>query len=292
MSKSSQHISCGLPTGSVKADTGRLHTLSHIAFIADGKHTSCGLPTGSVKADTGRSHTLSHIAFIADGNRRWARKHFLPRGIGHKRGFRKMIAVADHCADIGIPFVSFFAFSTENWGREKDEIDEIFRLIRDNLSKQIKHYVEKEIRVLFFGDLSKFPADFIQAANECMEKTKNLTRMTLCLCVNYGGRADILHAVNKIISGRLNPAERPSHLALSARSLTEADISNNLYTADIPEPDLVVRTGGECRISNFMLWQMAYSELKFVDTYWPDITNGMIDGIITEFNKRDRRNGK
>jgi undecaprenyl diphosphate synthase len=239
---------------------------------------------------------LQHIAFIADGNRRWAKRHLLPRGIGHKRGFDKMIAVADHCADIGIPFVSFFAFSTENWNREKEEIDEIFRLIRENLAKQTKHFVKKGIRVLFLGDLSRFDSDFITSANECMEKTKDLTRMTLCLCVNYGGRADITNAVNKILSAKLSPdkllPENPQNPQTPQIPVTEREISEYLYTAKIPDPDLVVRTSGEYRISNFMLWQMAYSELKFIDIHWPDITDEIIDGIITEFNKRDRRKGK
>ena len=215
---------------------------------------------------------LQHIAFIADGNRRWAKRRMLPRALGHKRGFDKMISVADHCADLGIPFVSFFAFSTENWNREKEEIDEIFRLVRENLSKQTKHFIEKEIRVLFLGDLTPFDDDFKKSAAECMEKTKNMTRMTLCLCVNYGGRADIIQAVKK----------------------GGADFEKHLYTNahNIPEPDLVVRTSGELRISNFMLWQMAYSELKFVETLWPDISDKIIDEIITEFDKRDRRKGK
>jgi undecaprenyl diphosphate synthase len=215
---------------------------------------------------------LQHIAFIADGNRRWAKRHLLPRALGHKRGFDKMISVADHCADLGIPFVSFFAFSTENWNREKEEIDEIFRLIRENLSKQTKHFIKKEIRVLFLGDLTRFDEDFRQAAKECMEKTKDLQRMTLILCVNYGGRADIIQAVQK----------------------GGADFEKYIYTNahNIPDPDLVVRTSGEQRISNFMLWQMAYSELKFIDTLWPDITDEIIDGIVAEFVKRDRRRGK
>jgi undecaprenyl diphosphate synthase len=147
------------------------------------------------------------------------------------------------------------------------------------LSKQTRHFIQKEIKVIFLGDLTPFPADFISAANECMDKTKNLTRMTLCLCVNYGGRADIMRAVNKIIAdGETN--------------MTEQDFSRYLYTADIPDPDLVVRTSGECRVSNFMLWQMAYSELKFIDIYWPDITDEIIDEIVAEYRKRDRRRGK
>ena len=221
---------------------------------------------------------IKHISFIADGNRRWAKRNLLPRGIGHKKGFEKMIQVADYCADLKIPLVSFFAFSTENWNRDKDEIDEIFRLIQNNIDeKQIKHFVKRGYKVVFWGDMTKFPAEFQTAAKDCAERTKDLTNMTLALCVNYGGRADIVNAINKMPKDAL---------------VTEATFSKHLYGAEYPEPDIVVRTSGEHRISNFMLWQMAYSELFFIDTLWPDMTNEVVDDIIAQFNKRDRRKGK
>jgi undecaprenyl diphosphate synthase len=219
---------------------------------------------------------IQHIAFIADGNRRFAKRHLLPRYMGHKRGFDKMIKAADWCLDLGIPVCSFFAFSTENWNREKAEIDEIFRLIRENIDKQIAHFVKKGIRVLFLGDLTKFPKDFQESALKVAEETKNLTGMTLALCVNYGGRADIVRAANSIENF----------------PVTEKEFGIHLYGAELPDPDIVVRTGGEYRISNFMLWQMAYSELFFIDTLWPDITKDVLINIIADYNKRDRRKGK
>lgn len=229
---------------------------------------------------------IKHIAFIADGNRRWAKKHLLSRGLGHKRGFDKVVRVADHCCDLGVPYTSFFCFSTENWNRAKDEIDEIFRLIRENISKQVEHFVKKGVRVLFMGDLTKFPQDFQDAAADCIARTKDMKKMTMCIYVNYGGRADIIYAVKKLL------AENKS-----SETLTEAEFSKYLYTTEpdlhpIPDPDMVVRTSGEHRLSNFTLWQMAYSELFFINTLWPDMTPKIVDGLIAEFNTRERRKGK
>lgn len=218
---------------------------------------------------------MQHIAFIADGNRRWAKARFLPKIVGHRRGFNKMIEIADYCLTLKIPLVSFFAFSTENWQREQAEIDDIFQIIEENISKQTKHFVAQGVRVVFWGDLSRFPESFQKAALDCVAQTKNLTKMTLALCVNYGGKADIVQAVAKIKG-----------------QVTAESISRHLYSAAYPDPDIVVRTSGEKRLSNFMLWQMAYSELFFLDKYWPNIGAKDIDKIIREFNKRHRRNGK
>jgi undecaprenyl diphosphate synthase len=229
---------------------------------------------------------VEHISFIADGSRRWAKRHMLSRGFGHSRGFNKMLSVADHCADLGIPVVSFFAFSTENWGREQPEIDEIFRIIRKNISKQTARFVRRGIRVRFLGDLSRFPDDFRLAAKDCMAKTDAGTRLTMLICANYGGRADIVQAVNNILSS--NNGSKTGGGVL----IDEETFSRYLYGAEFPEPDIVVRTGGEYRISNFMLWQTAYAELFFTDILWPDITNEAVDALIAEFHKRDRRKGK
>ncbi len=218
---------------------------------------------------------IKHIAFIADGNRRWAKRKFLPRTLGHKKGFENMIDVADYCFSAGIPVVSFFAFSTENWNREKEEIEDIFDLIRKNIEKQTKHFIKEKIRVVFWGDLTRFPDDFQKAAIKCSEETKVFQSKTLALCVNYGGKLDIIQAVNNI-SGEIN----------------EESITRCLYSYDVPDPDIVVRTSGEKRISNFLLWQMAYSELFFIDTLWPDVNHKTIDMILHSYNKRNRRNGK
>ncbi|MDR0384363.1 MAG: di-trans,poly-cis-decaprenylcistransferase [Christensenellaceae bacterium] len=217
-----------------------------------------------------------HISFIADGNRRWAKRRLLPKFIGHKVGFDKMISIADYCCGIGIEFISFFCFSTENWNREQAEIDDIFNIITNNISKQTEHFIANGMKVVFLGDLSKFPVDFQLSANECMKKTENLTKTTVCFFCNYGGRADIANAFR---------------LASIANDL---DFEKYLYTNShgIPDPDIVIRTSGEYRISNFLLYQMAYAELFFIPTYWPNMHKGIIDEILIEYKNRDRRHGK
>lgn len=218
-----------------------------------------------------------HIAFIMDGNGRWAKRRGLPRKIGHKFGYEKMKVVTKRCVDLGIEVCSFYAFSTENWNRPQDEIDEIFRLIRENMHNDTPLFMEWNVRVATMGDVTRFPRDLQDKLAEIMEQTKNNTGCVMNLCINYGGRADIIHAIKKI---------------KDTSKVTEADFDKLLYGADLPPPDLVVRTSGERRISNFMMWQMAYSELLFIKPHWPDISDKIIDACVIDYQKRDRRFGK
>ena len=218
-----------------------------------------------------------HIAFIMDGNGRWAKSRGLPRNFGHKVGYEKTKMAVEHCAELGIPVVSFYAFSTENWNRPQQEVDEIFRLIRESMDKDADRFMEQNLRVTTMGDLTKFPKDMQEKLLQVQEKTKNNTGTIFNLCVNYGGKADITQAVNKL-QGKSN--------------ITEQDIEKHLYGNDLPPPDLIVRTSGEQRISNFMLWQMAYSEFYFIKPHWPSMSKKLVNKCILEYQKRNRRYGK
>jgi len=225
---------------------------------------------------------LKHIAFIMDGNGRWAKRRGLPRTVGHKFGYAKLKTVVRHCSRLGIPVVSVYAFSTENWNRPKEEIDEIFRLIRENMEADIPLFNEWNVRVSTMGDLTRFPKDLQDALGRVQEQTRKNTGTIFNICANYGGHADITQAVNKILcsaSGKLH-------------KILESDIEKNLYGAELPAPDLIVRTSGEQRISNFMLWQMAYSEFLFIKPHWPQMSPRLVDKCIKQYKKRDRRYGR
>jgi len=223
-----------------------------------------------------------HIAFIMDGNGRWAKKRGMPRSLGHKVGYEKMKATLKHCSTRGIKVVSFWAFSTENWKRPRAELDGIFKLVRENMHKDMPLFMQWNVRVTSMGDLTKFPKDMYDKLVELQEQTKNNTGIILNVCANYGGKADIVQAVNKALGGSSSKQHK----------ISEADIESNLYGSDLPAPDLVVRTSGEQRISNFMLWQMAYSEFLFLKPHWPSITPKLIDKSIIKYQKRNRRFGK
>ena len=220
---------------------------------------------------------IRHIAFIMDGNGRWAKKRHLPREYGHSPGAKKFREIIRHCADRGINCVTVYAFSTENWKRPKKEVNTIMKLFRDYIQEAERDFEKNDVRVIFIGNRSVFDKR-IQSE---MEKVENLTALrskTLCVAINYGGRGEIVDAVNSLIAG-------------GAVSVTEEDITNAIYSGVVPPPDLIVRTGGEMRLSNFLLWQSAYAELFFTDTLWPDFTTTEVDSIIEEFYRRNRRYG-
>ena len=220
----------------------------------------------------------AHVAFIMDGNGRWAKARAMPRQLGHHAGYKALTTTIKRCAEIGIKVVSVYAFSTENWNRPQPELDEIFKIVRDNFHKDIPLFMEHGIRVIASGDTTRFPLDLQNNLAEVINKTKDNTRCTLNLCINYGGRADIVQAVNKVMHERT--------------VISEKEFAKHLYNSHLPDPDLVVRTSGEQRISNFMLWQMAYSELLFLDEYWPSMDERLVDHCIIEFQKRLRRFGR
>jgi undecaprenyl diphosphate synthase len=216
---------------------------------------------------------LRHIAFIMDGNGRWAQKRGLPRKVGHKHGTEAFKRVIEHCGHLGIECITVYAFSTENWKRPKDEVDSIMKLLESYLDGK---YPE-EVSVKFIGDISPL-SDSLKATIKRAETQTSGRPVRVNVAVNYGSRAEITHAVNDLISqGRV--------------SVTEEDITSHLYTGDCPELDLVVRTGGDIRISNFLLWQAAYAELYFTDTLWPDLSDEDIDNAVKTFLSRKRRFG-
>lgn len=220
----------------------------------------------------------SHVAIIIDGNGRWATKRGLPRTIGHKEGMKTVEKTLDLFIKYNIKFASLFAFSTENWKRDKEEVNGIFDIVRDYLNSSQEEFIKKGIQLRTMGDLTKFPKDLVKSIEEIKEKTKNNDKLILNLALNYGGRADIVHAVNTLISSGKTKA-------------TEDDISKTLYSSPLPDPDLVIRTSGEVRISNFMIYQMAYSELYFPKVLWPDFNEKELRKALYSYQNRERRFG-
>lgn len=219
-----------------------------------------------------------HIGFIIDGNGRWAQKRGLSRSMGHKAGLKALVKVVDDCFEFGINIVSIFGFSTENWNRPKDEIDYLFELFRDFIKKNKDNYVKREIRLNIMGDYTKFPKDLVAEVEDVILKTQHFTKYIVNLGINYGGRDELVRAVNLAIeSGKKN--------------ITKQEFSNYLYTAGMPDLDFVVRTSGEQRVSNFMLWQMAYAEFYFPKVYWPSFNKHQLTLSLLEFQSRNRRFG-
>ena len=219
-----------------------------------------------------------HIAIIMDGNGRWATKRGLPRNYGHKEGINAIERIVLACLNFDIKYCSFFAFSTENWKRSSDEINGIFDLIREYLLKEDNIFLKNQIKFESIGILEPFPKDLVEALVDLKEKTKNFNKLTVVFALNYGGRDDIVRAVNKFLNE-------------NKKDITEKEFLLALDTKDIPEPDIVLRTSGEMRISNFMLYQMAYSELFFPKIYWPDFNEKHLYKILKKYQKRNRRFG-
>lgn len=217
---------------------------------------------------------LKHIAFIMDGNGRWASKRMLPRPVGHKQGAATFKKVVTNCFELGIKVVTVYAFSTENWKRPQTEIDAIIKLLKEYIIDGIN---DGNVKINFIGDKQSLPRELVDLLLDAEEKTKDKTKI-LNIAFNYGGRNEIVNACNKLIKD-------------GKTDITEQDISDNVYTAGLPEPDLIVRTAGEYRLSNFLLWQSAYSELYFTNVYWPDFDKKQLDLAIQSFYSRKRRFG-
>ncbi len=224
------------------------------------------------------SRLPTHIAFIMDGNGRWAKKRGMPRTFGHKIGAESLEVVIRHARKLGIKVVSFFAFSTENWNRPKDEVDEIFRIARNLIISKKESFLKSNMRLMVIGEREKLPEDLQKEIIDCEEVTKNNTGLIINIALNYGGRSEIIGAINKL-------------LADGVKSIDEKGFKNYLQTRDIPDPDLVIRTSGEQRLSNFMMYECAYSELYFPKTHWPDFREKELEDAIIEFQSRDRRFG-
>ncbi len=224
-----------------------------------------------------------HIAFIMDGNGRWAKKRALPRKFGHREGAKTFKKITRYCKDIGIKNVSFYAFSTENWKRPKDEVDAIIELFREYII-DVRNYIGEDVRVLFLGDKTIFDDDLQKKMNDLEEDTKDRREMTMLLAINYGGRDDIVHAA-KILAKKVKDGE------IGADNITENMFQQYLYTLDVPDVDLMIRPSGEQRISNFLIWQSAYAEFYFTDILWPDFSENDLNMAIAEFANRSRRFG-
>lgn len=220
----------------------------------------------------------THIGFIIDGNGRWAKKRNLPRSQGHIKGFNRLEKVYKMVRELGIKYISIYAFSTENWNRPKEEVDGLMKLFRRVIKDFYNKNKYEDTRIEFFGDLNRFEEDIKTGALDIMERTKNNKDFHINICMNYGGREDIVQAVNKLIKQ-------------GKTLVTIEDISRNLYSKNCPDPDFIIRTSGECRLSNFMPWQSTYSELYFPKVLWPDFSKKDLIEAIKEYSSRDRRFG-
>ena len=223
-----------------------------------------------------------HIAIIMDGNGRWARKRFMPRVAGHARGLESVRAVVKACVERGVEYLTLFAFSSENWRRPQDEVSFLMQLFMKALRKEVARLDHNEIRLRVIGDMTRFDPELVRIIRESEEKTAGNTKLTLCIAANYGGRWDIANAVSELM--RSQPERRDG--------FSEDEIADALSMSFAPEPDLFIRTGGEKRVSNFLLWQLAYTEFYFTDALWPDFDADALDQAIESYRSRERRFGR
>ena len=222
-----------------------------------------------------------HIAIIMDGNGRWATKRFLPRVAGHVKGVDAVHNIVEACIDRGVEFLTLFAFSSENWRRPADEVSLLMRLFMTALEREVSKMHANNICLKVVGDLSRFDEKLQRMIAEAERKTADNTRLTVTICANYGGRWDVMQAIGKMLSA--NP---------DVPTFSEDQLAPHLAMAYAPEPDLFIRTGGEQRISNFLLWQLAYTELYFTEAYWPDFDAAKLDLAIASYQQRERRFGR
>ncbi len=221
--------------------------------------------------------SINHIAFIMDGNGRWAKKRGMPREFGHRQGAQTFRKILRRCCELGIKASTFYVFSTENWKRPQKEVDAIIELLDKYLDECLQEIKNNDVRFIFIGDISVFDSSIKSKINHIEEISKNNTYIAN-LALNYGGRSELVHAVNSLICD-------------GKKNVTEDDITSALYTKASPPLDLIVRTGGDLRISNFLLWQAAYAEFYFTDKLWPDLTAKDVDTIVDNFSSRNRRFG-
>ena len=226
----------------------------------------------------------AHIAIIMDGNGRWAKEKGMVRLKGHQAGMESLREIVRACSDKGVKVLTVYAFSTENWKRPIEEVSGIFSLLVRYVAKELKELNENNVQIRMLGDIDPLPADAKKAAQKAVDSTKDNTGLIFCIAINYGGRAEIVRAARLL-------AKQAAEGQLDPPSIDEASFASQLYTADLPDPDLIIRTGGEMRLSNFLTWQSAYSELYVTDTYWPDFTPDKLQEAIDAFNGRDRRYG-
>lgn len=224
--------------------------------------------------------TLQHIGIIMDGNGRWAKKRFMPRVFGHIKGANTLKKIVEHCNNIGLKHLTVFAFGRENWQRPEDEVSLLMKLMLKKLNREINELHHKNAKIKFIGDRSRLNNDLFNSIISAENITKNNTGLNFNICLDYSGQYDIVQAVNTII-------KEGKH-----KQINEEILESYLYTHEIPNPELIIRTSGESRLSNFMMWQSAYSELYFTDIFWPDFKPNELDHAIAWYNNRERRFGQ
>ena len=224
---------------------------------------------------------LQHIAIIMDGNRRWAKEKNLPSAFGHKKGVEALRNTVRACDNFGVKYLTVYAFSTENWNRKKEEVDFLMNLVAETLINELKEMHEENVCIHFIGDMTRLSNKLQKIISNAVLRTKNNTGVNLQIALNYGSRNEITYAIKNIVNS-----------GIKAEDITEELISNNLYTKGIPNPDILIRTGGEQRISNYLLWQIAYSEIIIKNEFWPEFNKDILAQCIEEFGNRQRRYGK
>jgi undecaprenyl diphosphate synthase len=239
------------------------------------------VPEGIIKHMLNETKTVPrHLGLILDGNRRWAKANNLPTFEGHRVGYENLKVIGEAAIDRGVEVVTAYVFSTENWNRTKEEVGYLMALLQKVATTEVQEIHKKGIRVRFLGSRERIPKRIVEAINKAEELTKDNLRGTIALCLNYGGQSEIVDAVKTLIEKGTKAAE-----------ITIEAIAENLYVPDLPPVDLIIRTSGEHRISNFMLWRAAYSELYFCDKHWPDFSEADLDEALEEFANRERRFG-
>ena len=241
--------------------------------------------TQSKKENILGGHIPKHIAIIMDGNGRWAKERSLPRVAGHKEGVNSVREITRACGEIGVKHLTLYTFSTENWRRPKTEVSALMTLLLKTISTEVKELHKNNVRFTAIGDLKKLPKSTQQGIFDGIEITKNNTGLNLCLALNYGSRQEMVSAVQAI-------AKKVKNGDLKLDEINETIFSNMLSTSDMPNPDLLIRTSGECRLSNFLLWQCAYSEIIMTKTFWPAFREDALIEAILEYQSRERRFGK
>ncbi len=253
-------------------------------------HVASSHPLGAITAEEAflleklnLGQLPKHLAVIMDGNGRWAQRRHLPRIAGHRKGTETARVTIETCSRLKLEALTLYAFSVENWRRPKAEIDFLMQLLREYLRQEMPLIQRNNIRMRFLGRSDELPAAVQRDTREAVEATAGNTGMVLCIALNYGGRAEIVDAANALL------AERQA--AGDSRKLTESELERHLYTAGLPDPDLLIRTSGEMRVSNFLLWQIAYAEIFVTETLWPDFNRPRLLEAFVDFQKRDRRYG-
>ena len=226
----------------------------------------------------------THIAIIMDGNGRWAKKRGLPRTAGHAAGAESFRRIANYCRKLGVKYLTVYAFSTENWKRSEEEVSGIMKLLGKYLTEALRDMEKNHVRFCFFGDLSRLSPELQELCKNAMDKSSVYHEVQVNFCLNYGGRDEIVKAAKSFAADVANGTHKPE-------DLTEEMLSGYLYSADVPDPELIVRPSGEMRTSNFLLWQSAYSEYVFMDVLWPDFGPRDLDAAIEEYHRRNRRFG-